>query len=331
MASSSFDQTICEISHFFFSNLRIFVIHFLPAFFLSPVEGVWRLRELQGSQGPQGSRLGGELEPGWKVLGLFSFRPSILFSISYFSFYLSFHFFAPTSTLISASSDKTGCLWDVETGESIKKLRNHKAVVNACAVATRTQHLYATAGDDGNVKLWDSRKKSPAFNLSNGGVPVTAVQFGPGDQQVFSGGVDNVIKAWDLRTSSATYQLVGHTDTVTGLRLSPDETHLLSNAMDETVRIWDIKPFSQNRLVKQFEGATHGNEKQLIRCAWSPDGARVVAGGGDRSVNVWDVVTRRLLYKLPGHKGAVIDVDFHPKEPIIASAGADKQIFLGEV
>ena len=35
-----------------------------------------------------------------------------------------------------------------------------------------------------------------------------------------------------------------------------------------------------------------------------------------RFVYVWDTVTQRILYKLPGHLGTVNDVDFHPNEPI---------------
>ena len=35
-----------------------------------------------------------------------------------------------------------------------------------------------------------------------------------------------------------------------------------------------------------------------------------------RFVYVWDTVSRRILYKLPGHKGTVNGVHFHPKEPI---------------
>lgn len=31
---------------------------------------------------------------------------------------------------------------------------------------------------------------------------------------------------------------------------------------------------------------------------------------------IWDFSSRKILYKLPGHKGCVNEVDFHPKEPI---------------
>ena len=41
--------------------------------------------------------------------------------------------------------------------------------------------------------------------------------------------------------------------------------------------------------------------------------------------------SRRLLYKLPGHSGSVNEAVFHPQEPIVASAGSDKQIYVGEL
>ena len=35
-------------------------------------------------------------------------------------------------------------------------------------------------------------------------------------------------------------------------------------------------------------------------------------------------------YKLPGHAGCVNEVDFHPFEPIIASASSDKKVSKAE-
>jgi Prp8 binding protein len=58
-------------------------------------------------------------------------------------------------------------------------------------------------------------------------------------------------------------------------------------------------------------------EKNLIKASWDPKGQKIAAGSGDRSVAVWETSTGKLLNKLPGHKGAVNDVRFHPgDEPI---------------
>jgi len=57
-------------------------------------------------------------------------------------------------------------------------------------------------------------------------------------------------------------------------------------------------------------------EKNLYKASWSKDGKMIAAGSGDRTVVCWDAASGRLLYKLPGHKGAVNDVRFSPSEPI---------------
>lgn len=84
------------------------------------------------------------------------------------------------------------------------------------------------------------------------------------------------------------------------------------------MRIWDVRPFvaGGNRQVKLLEGAPHGIEKNLIRPCWSPDGLHIMCGSGDRTVVVWAVSSSRIIYKLPGHKGCVNQVDWHPNEPI---------------
>ena len=58
---------------------------------------------------------------------------------------------------------------------------------------------------------------------------------------------------------------------------------------------------------------------------------KVTAGSGDALVNIWDVGTGSLLYKLPGHQGSVNEAVFHPREKILGSCGTDGKIFLGEV
>jgi WD40 repeat protein len=65
--------------------------------------------------------------------------------------------------------------------------------------------------------------------------------------------------------------------------------------------------------VKVFTGHQHTFERLLLRCCWSPDGKRVAAGSADRVVYIWDAETCQLAYALPGHKGSVNDVAFHPK------------------
>ncbi|SAM09551.1 hypothetical protein [Absidia glauca] len=241
------------------------------------------------------------------------------------------HWSRDASQLYSCSADKTVCVWDANNGERIRRWKGHEGVVNSCQVARRGPEMVVSGSDDGCVKVWDQREKYATQNLENK-YQVTAVCYSDAGDMVYSAGIDNEIKVWDLRKKEVLYTLAGHLDTVTGLTLSPDGDYLLSNSMDNTVQMWDIKPFAAGgRCLKVFEGAPHGFEKNLIRPTWSTDGTQVACGSADRSVVIWEVSTAKILYKLPGHKGCVNDVDWHPKEPIVMTGSTDKSIFLGEV
>lgn len=144
---------------------------------------------------------------------------------------------------------------------------------------------------------------------------------------------------YDLRSRAEVYSLTGHTDTPTSLALSPSGEHLLSPSFSSQTIIHDVRPFSPspNRIHRVLHGAPAGFEQTLLRGAWSREdgGRRVAVGGADRTVCIWEVDSGKVLYKvilsysysickaevslhfkLPGHKGTVTAVDFHPREPI---------------
>lgn len=233
--------------------------------------------------------------------------------------------------IFTASADKTGAIFDVEYGVRIKRFRGHASFVNAICGARRGDPIVLTGSDDCTAMLWDTRVKK-AIQTFEGDYQITAVSFSDDSIQMFSGGIEEEIKCWDIRKGKTVYTLKGHTDTVTGMSLSPDGSYLLSNGMDNTVRSWDIRPYvSDSRLVNTYTGHKHDFQQNLLRCRWSADGKRISAGSSDRFAYIWDVRTKRIMYKLPGHAGSVSDIDFHPIEPIISSCSADKVILLGEI
>lgn len=241
-------------------------------------------------------------------------------------------FSADGAHIYSCSTDQSVAVWDVATCQRVRRLRGHSAFVNAVQGVRRGPPMLVSGGDDCAVKLWDTRRRFCAQSLDNEGYQVTAVCFNDTAEQVVTGGIDNDVKVWDLRKNEVILRLQGHTDTVTGLQLSPCGSYVLSNSMDNTLRVWDIRPFAPaERCVNTFSGHKHNFEKNLLRCAWSPDGSKVSCGSADRFVYVWDTQSGRIAYKLPGHNGSVNDVDFHPKEPILLSGSSDKTLYIGEI
>ncbi|EJU06670.1 WD40 repeat-like protein [Dacryopinax primogenitus] len=236
--------------------------------------------------------------------------------------------------LFSCSADKVVAVTDLTTGTRTRRWRGHTGVVNTIdrAIAGGTE-LVASGSDDGYVCIWDGDEKDAVIELAVGS-PVTAVCWSGDGTQLFVGGLDNVISVFDLRREQIVYSLPGHTDTIASLALSPSHNHLLSTSFDSTVIIHDIRPFSSSptRVHRTLYGAPAGNENALLRGAWSRTGEGWVGvGGADRTVTIWEVDSGKVVYKLPGHKGTVMAVDFHPKEPIVLTGSKDATMLLGEL
>lgn len=245
------------------------------------------------------------------------------------------------SNIYSAGADSLAMDWDAHTGELKRVFRGHRGIVNDLAATLTGDQLVLTASDDKSVRLWDERARFPSHTFKHE-FPVTSTAFSRDGTQVFTGGIDEVIRCWEVRKKAVLYELPGHTGSVTSVSVSPDGSFLLSAAADHSVRSWDVRPYVSAHLNPQlqqvnpralqtFLGSRHDFQSNLIRCSWSSDSRHVTAGSADGMVNVWESHSAKLMYKLPGHKGCVNDVDFHPKEPILLSCSDDGSLFMGEL
>lgn len=244
--------------------------------------------------------------------------------------------------MFSASSDLTVSTWDLESGSRIRKHEGHEDMVNSIDVVKRGTELIISGSDDGTIGIWDPREKEAVNYFQTGNYPVIAVAVDSIGANVYSSGVDSTIKVWDARkTDVPVYDLPGHADcNVTSLQLSPDDQILLSNGMDNTVRTWDVRPFvgasggsqQQQRALKVYDGAPNGIEQNVLRACWNGAGTRIAAGSSDRTAVIWDVFTRQIVYKLPGHIGSVNDVAFSPiDDNILASASSDGTVIVSSL
>ena len=134
---------------------------------------------------------------------------------------------------MTCSTDKSICIWDLNTCERIKKIKAHKEIVNSVDVCKASPNLICSASDDTTVKLWDRRKRGEAMSFDSNYQALTCC-FNENGEQIISGGLDNDIKVWDLKANNLAFVMKGHTDSVTGISLSPDGNYVASNAMDNT-------------------------------------------------------------------------------------------------
>lgn len=266
---------------------------------------------------------------------------------------LEIHWSTDGEKLFSASADKDCAIWDVQTGQRLKRLQGHQGIVNSCSVSkakNSRNELMASASDDGTVKLWDLRARRCVETYEHN-YQFLSVALDESRNRIFAGSLDNMIHVLDTRMSKTTSNsstdsslnginvLTGHKDCVTGLDLSNDGSKLLSNGMDSIVRMWDIQPFYpvSDRCIGVFRGSSlHNQDRTLLRVRWSADDILFAAGSACKHVNIFDPIRKRGLCRIPGHRGTIQEVAFanwrgDNGDRVIASVGADKSCLLSEI
>lgn len=231
--------------------------------------------------------------------------------------------------LFSCSADKKVNVWDIESGQKVRSFAGHTGVVNSIDVINI--NLISSCSDDGCIKFWDLRNKKSIYTI-NHEYPLLALRADKNGSQVFVSCVDCTIKSYDCKKYESQHEFKGHADYITGLDINHEETVLASLSADRNLICWDPQPFSmtEDRILFTLKAPKYNIDYNLIKLRFNNDNL-LACGSGDNYLYIYDYKQKSLKYTLPGHKGTVNDVAFHPLEPIVATCSSDQTIFLGEL
>jgi WD40 repeat protein len=144
-------------------------------------------------------------------------------------------------SLLTAGYDRTARLWEIATGREVRVFRGHTGTIVSVAVSSDEQKIF-TASDDGEIRQWDAK------------------------------------------TATVVRTFTGHQGAIRSMALSPDNTTLVSTGRDGTTRLWSV---STGALLKKltfgnfnFNGFTYDGVEEAESVTFTPDGLRIIVGGG---------------------------------------------------
>jgi WD40 repeat protein len=143
--------------------------------------------------------------------------------------------------IVSGSSDKTICVWNATTGETVAgPFTGHTDSVNSVAFSPDGQHI-VSGSDDQTICVWNATTGVMVVGPFTGHTgQVFSVAFSPDGQHIVSGSVDQTICVWNATTGEMVAgPFTGHTHSVRSVAFSPDGQHIVSGSEDKTIRLWN--------------------------------------------------------------------------------------------
>ncbi|DBA03625.1 TPA: hypothetical protein N0F65_006804 [Lagenidium giganteum] len=214
----------------------------------------------------------------------------------------------------SCGRDKMVFLWDVPSGEVVRKFEGHSYGVN-CVQFNANASVLLSGSYDKTIRLWDmrSRNNTPIQILDEFKDSVTSIAVS--DHEIVAGCVDGIVRTFDLRIGKVYREHIE--EPVISVALSPDGRCILAGSLDGSIRL--IEKDSGTEL-KSYRG--HNVQSYKIDCLFSWDGAFVTSGSEDGRVFTWDLVDGR-MDSFQAHGKAVRTLACHPEDPMIITGCVD--------
>jgi eukaryotic-like serine/threonine-protein kinase len=186
------------------------------------------------------------------------------------------------------------------------QLRGHSAAILQTQWGRDGKHLF-TSSRDGTLRRWNVATGQGSI-LSEGSAPLRG----------FAVAADGRV-AW---TRGDTTQILGTDGATRELAAGPDYQVREFEPVKGRLMLWSTQRLAVVDGERVIELPT--DHHWVVRYSVSPDGTRVAAGLGDRTIRVWELATGRVLDVLRGHTDLVLDVAFSPDGKLLASSSYDR-------
>lgn len=197
---------------------------------------------------------------------------------------LSVAFSPDGATLASGSEDRSLRLWDVATGNELRRVSGAASVLSVRFSPDGA--WLASAGADRVVTIREAQSLKAVATLEGHEEPICAVRFSPDGAILASASEDGSVRLWDVARREAKGVLRGHkNDIVSAMEFAPRGNLLVSGGFDKLVKVWDIATGSE---VQTLEGHTD----VVTDLAFAPDGHELISVSLDRTIKRWTVNKR---------------------------------------
>ena len=238
------------------------------------------------------------------------------------------NYFPDGKRLLSASSDGTSKIWDVNSGKCTQTLKKHTGRTY-CATMNDDASKIATCGSDKMLCVWDAKKlDKPLFTNTQSQSCIMRCDFSNDQKSIHSVTLDGAIQDMDIASQKMTVQF----DTVEELKLQSDgeitknicycvkslKKHpdggnkFAVGAEFKLISVCDVDSSRPEGTKLQTHGKYTGHFSSVRQIEVSEDFKYLLSSSEDHSIFLWDTATQKPKRILAGHTDLAVSAVHMP-------------------
>ena len=230
----------------------------------------------------------------------------------------------PSGPFSKSSGDNELVLWDVETGEILRRLRGHKDAVFRVAFLPGGNGAVSSSAD-ASVMVWNLDDGSVRRVFRGHTTFAYAFAVSPKGDSVFSASFDLSVIHWDIERGQEMRRFHGHAGPATTVQFLADGRRVLTASTDKTLRLWDV--YSSDEVMRLREPTGLG------MWAVASEGKRAITTAGSSAVfapqspvnpiYLWDLDKGTLQAKLGEQRNTIFKAAMLPGGEQFLTASGD--------
>ena len=255
---------------------------------------------------------------------------------------------------VFGSQDGSVSVVNVSTGHKLVMTGRHDGPVDSVAISSDDTTVVSGGLRDNAVKVWDLRSGELSESLSGQTHAVSGLAISPEGRTLYSSSLDGSVIVWDLQGSrrlgrwfsasagSFSPENVGYPPVPHLLAMSRTGGLFATASCDGTVVIGDVATLQKISVIRAVRPAGACDPSGTpYNAVFTPDGERVVVGGPDGQVTMFDARSGKPMPPaFSGPKKTIVDTDngrvsnsveavaVSPDGKIVAAGTAEGSVYL---